>query len=78
MKLLFFGKLRDVAESASFERDIPADITDSEALRRWLGDNIPDLMHPGVSIALDDLIVRGAAPLAGVSEVAFLPPVSGG
>ena len=33
---------------------------------------------PGVQVALDQVIVRGDAPLNAGTEVAFLPPMSGG
>ena len=36
------------------------------------------LAAPGVQIALDQAIMRGDAALSARSEVAFLPPMSGG
>ena len=36
------------------------------------------LAGPGVQVALDQAILRGDAPLNARSEVAFLPPMSGG
>jgi molybdopterin converting factor small subunit len=33
---------------------------------------------PGVQAAVDQALVRGDPLLAGVAEVAFLPPMSGG
>jgi sulfur-carrier protein len=36
------------------------------------------LAGPGVQVALDQIIVRGDAPLNARTEVAFLPPMSGG
>lgn len=36
------------------------------------------LAGPGVQVALDQVIVRGDAPLNAKTEVAFLPPMSGG
>jgi molybdopterin synthase sulfur carrier subunit len=36
------------------------------------------LAGPGVQVALDQVIVRGDAPLNAATEVAFLPPMSGG
>ena len=36
------------------------------------------LAGPGVQVALDQVLVRGDAPLNAATEVAFLPPMSGG
>ena len=36
------------------------------------------LRGPGVQVALDQQLVRGDAALSDGSEVAFLPPMSGG
>jgi molybdopterin synthase sulfur carrier subunit len=36
------------------------------------------LWSPGVQVAIDRAIVRGDADLATTTEVAFLPPMSGG
>ena len=42
----------------------------------------PDLAQalsgPGVQVAIDKAIVRGEAALSSATEVAFLPPMSGG
>ena len=35
-------------------------------------------LGPGVQAAVDKVVVRGDAPLAALTEVAFLPPMSGG
>ena len=37
-----------------------------------------DLDAPGANVAVDRVIVRGDTPLSATSEVAFLPPMSGG
>jgi molybdopterin synthase sulfur carrier subunit len=51
-------------------------------LRARLVDDDPALGEalagPGVQVALDQVIVRGDAPLNARTEVAFLPPMSGG
>lgn len=77
MRVRFFGRLRDAIGD---ERDVevPARIADSEALRQWLALDHPALLDPGVRIALDDRMAVGPAPLSGIKEAAFLPPVSGG
>lgn len=73
----FFGRLRD-AIGDEIEIDVPARITDSDDLRQWLARDHPVLLDPTVKIALDDRILIAVAPLDGVREIAFLPPVSGG
>ena len=78
MKLRFFGRLRDAVGAEQFDRALPSHIVDSEAMRRWLGEQYPALLDPSVRIAIDDVLATGATPLAGASEAAFLPPVSGG
>jgi len=77
MKLRFFGRLRD-AVADELEVEVPPHVEDSEQLRVWLGREHPALLDSAVKIALDDRILVAPATLAGASEVAFLPPVSGG
>ena len=78
MRLTFFGRLREVVGADEVDRFPPANIVDTESLRVWIGGEFPALLDAKVRIAIDDVIVSGAAPVAGVREVAFLPPVSGG
>ena len=78
MKLTFFGRLRDAVGASEIERCVPTNIGNSESLRAWIGAEYPVLLDPTVRIALDDVLTMGTAPIAGVAEVAFLPPVSGG
>ena len=46
----------------------------------WLGsaDDAAALGGKGVQVAVDQTIVRGDMGLSAASEVAFLPPMSGG
>ena len=78
MKLSFFGRLRDAVGADELERAVPPHIADSEAMRRWIGEEYPALLDPSVRIAIDDVLAVRAMPIAGASEAAFLPPVSGG
>lgn len=76
--VLLFGRLADVAGWR--ERKVEADslsalratLTAADAL---LGEA---LAGPGVQAAVDKTLLRGDAPLTAASEVAFLPPMSGG
>lgn len=78
MKLTFFGRLREAVGAGELDRSPPANVVDSESLRVWIGAEFPTLLDSKVRIALDDVMAIGAVPIAGVKEVAFLPPVSGG
>lgn len=78
--MLLFGALRDLAGWRERAFD-PAPATLAE-LRSLLAGEDPTLGEalggPGVQTAVDKAIIRGDAALAGASEVAFLPPMSGG
>lgn len=78
MRLIFFGRLRDSVGAAEIERSVPANIVDSESLRAWIGADYPALLDAAVRLALDDRLTTGPSPIAGIAEIAFLPPVSGG
>ena len=77
-RVLLFGPLRDLAGWR--ERQIEADSL--SALRLALAAEDADLGEaicgPGVQVAIDQAVVRGDAALTAGSEVAFLPPMSGG
>ncbi|HYX45603.1 MAG TPA: MoaD/ThiS family protein [Sphingomicrobium sp.] len=75
MRLLSFGKLSHLALEGV---DIPAGVTDSDALRRFLGERWPELNSPGVQLAVNHTLVRGSVPISPGDEIAFLPPMSGG
>ena len=77
-RVLMFGPLRDLAGW----RDREIEAASLSGLRDLLRGEDADLgaaiVAPGVQVALDQVIVRGDAVLAVGSEVAFLPPMSGG
>ena len=77
-RVLLFGRFRDLAGWR--ERDV--DATTLFDLRTALTREDPDfgaaLIGPGVQVAVDQAIVRGDVTLGPRSEVAFLPPMSGG
>ena len=77
-RVLLFGRLSDVAGWRDRQIDSPF----LSALRVKLSGEDADLGEalagPGVQVALDQVIVRGDAPLNSGTEVAFLPPMSGG
>lgn len=77
-RVLLFGRLSDIAgwrerlvegESIAAVRSLLS--AEDQALAEALS-------GPGVQVALDQEIVRGDAVLTPRSELAFLPPMSGG
>ena len=77
-RVLLFGRLSDVAGWR--EREIASPFL--SALKARLTTDDPALGEalagPGVQVALDQVIVRGDTALNADTEVAFLPPMSGG
>ncbi|HZZ30384.1 MAG TPA: MoaD/ThiS family protein [Phenylobacterium sp.] len=77
-RVLLFGRLSDLAGWR--ERQVESPFL--SALRARLADEDANLGEalagPGVQVALDQVIVRGDAALSAATEVAFLPPMSGG
>jgi sulfur-carrier protein len=80
--LLFFGPLRDVAGSGSRQLDWPCDVVTITQLIDWLSTDEPDLasalLDPSVQFAIDQCVVARSSNIAPDSEIAFLPPMSGG
>ena len=77
-RVLLFGRLADVAGWR--ERTVEADCLSTlhavlTAVDARLGEA---LAGPGVQAAVDKAILRGDTALTAASEVAFLPPMSGG
>ena len=77
-RVLLFGPLRDLAGW----REKSVEAASLSALRAALLAEDPRLGEalsgPGVQAAVDKAIMRGDAPLSALTEVAFLPPMSGG
>ena len=77
-RVLLFGPLRDLAGWREREIEAP----DLATLRSLIANDDPALglalAGKGVQVAVDQAIIRADAPLGARSEVAFLPPMSGG
>jgi molybdopterin synthase sulfur carrier subunit len=77
-RVLLFGRLADQAGW----RERAFEATSLAALRDLIAQDDPDLAEalsgPGVQVAVDKTVVRGEAILTAATEVAFLPPMSGG
>jgi molybdopterin synthase sulfur carrier subunit len=77
-RVLLFGRFRDLAGWR--EREIEAATLSDlrSALTAEDADFGAALVGPGVQVAVDQAIVRSDVALGPRSEVAFLPPMSGG
>ena len=77
-QVLLFGRLADQA----VWRDKAIEAGSLAALRAAIAGDDPELAEalagPGVQVAVDKALVRGEAALTAATEVAFLPPMSGG
>ena len=78
MKILFLGRLADTAGERERTLALPPRITDVEALRDWLGRDIPALLDPTVRVIVNSVLAHRGQTIAADDEVAFFPPVSGG
>jgi len=77
-RVLLFGRLSDLAGWRERQIESPS----LSALRAKLGAEDKELGEalagPGVQVALDQVLVRGDTVINAQTEVAFLPPMSGG
>lgn len=81
MRILFMGRLSDLVPDAQINMALPQNITDSCALRNWLGDHFDlgdALQNKTVRTAINHSIVNDPHPVHDNDEIAFLPPVGGG
>jgi molybdopterin converting factor subunit 1 len=82
LTILFFGRLSDAAGGSLRTIKLPSGVTDTAALRDWLGRDDPALAaalaDPATMVAVDGTVARGDFMLKGGEEVAFMAPVSGG
>ena len=76
-RVLLFGRLADLAgwRERTVEGESLADIRMALSEDAALAEA---LAGPGVQAAVDRVIVRSEAVLTAASEVAFMPPMSGG
>ncbi len=83
-KILFFGRLSDLAGGPERELRLPDAIDTLTQLRHWLStDNAAlgeALARPNVRTAINKALapMRGDFPISDGDEIAFMPPMSGG
>lgn len=81
VRILYFGKLGDVAGRLEESVALPESVQDTAGLREWLETRFEGhgaLKDASVRIALDGEIVADPHSLAGAVEIALIPPVGGG
>jgi molybdopterin synthase sulfur carrier subunit len=83
MKVLYFAWIRERVGRGEESVDPPASVRTVGELIAWLSQRSPGhgaaFQDPRlVKVACDQTHVGHGAPLAGVREIAFFPPVTGG
>lgn len=83
IKILYFAWVRERIGRAEEHVSVPAHVATIADLVQWLRQKGPEydeaFQRPEiVRAALDRTHARPSAPIAGASEIAFFPPVTGG
>ena len=83
VKLLYFAWVREKVGSGGEEVELPQDVATVADVIDWLKTRGPQFdeafARPElIRAAVDKVHVKPAAPIAGVREIALLPPVTGG
>ncbi len=81
LKILYFGRLSDLAGRQEEYLDLPKDINTISVLKPYLstlhdlGDALDD---PSIKTMINQSLVFGDASIIDAREIGFLPPVGGG
>src|ERR1700691_5676920 len=83
VKLLYFAWVRERLGKAEERIDPPASVATVDELMTWLAGRDEQYAHAFenakvIRAAIDHRHVRPDAPIAGASEIAFFPPMTGG
>lgn len=83
MRVLYFAWVKEKAGIAAEEIDLPKSVTTIAELMAWLKERGPEFANAFeraevIRAAIDHSHVRHDARIAGASEIAFFPPVTGG
>jgi sulfur-carrier protein len=83
VKLLYFAWVREKTGKAEEHVDLPAGIETVAEVIAWLKQQGPEYAEAFrrsevIRAAVDRTHVPPGAPIAGASEIAFFPPVTGG
>ncbi|MBL7700385.1 MAG: MoaD/ThiS family protein [Chitinophagaceae bacterium] len=75
VKVLIFGQLKDITQSASFE---VTDVNDTNEIIERMNNVYPELKKMKYLVAVEKEIIQGNTILRDNFTVALLPPYSGG
>lgn len=75
MKITLFGQLTDIAGTSSL---VVETVVDTDALVQAVNRQYPAMAGARYKIAVDKKAVNGNTPINESSDLAFLPPFSGG
>jgi molybdopterin converting factor small subunit len=75
VQIMFFGQLADIAGTSEL---ILHDIPDTDTLQDTLHQLYPTLANTKYAIAMNKKSIQGNAILSGDTNIALLPPFSGG
>jgi len=82
VKLMFFGPLKDVMGYGETHIDLPRSVTSRESLIDFLAEgNIhisDELNAPTVRLVINNEVAVQDGDISEATELAFLPPLSGG
>ncbi|TVQ93554.1 MAG: MoaD/ThiS family protein [Deltaproteobacteria bacterium] len=80
LQIQLYGTLREIAGTSRLALDLPRSPADVEDLKTLIGQALPELepFMGAVAICVDDALVGPADPLPPLTEIALIPPVSGG
>ena len=79
LEILLFAAARDAAQSDSIQIDVD-DAASAGDVMAELGRRLPELksLLPSCRLAVDCSYVQASTPVSPGSEIALIPPVSGG
>jgi molybdopterin synthase sulfur carrier subunit len=83
MKLVYFAWVRERVGKAEETIDLPAGLVTVADLVAWLREHGEEYAYAFetnglVRVAIDRVHAKPDAPIAGASEIAFFPPMTGG
>lgn len=81
--LIYFAWVRERIGRGSETRDIPATVTTARELLVWLSEQGEEYAHAfakpdAIRVAINQVHAEHDQPIAGATEIAFFPPVTGG
>jgi molybdopterin synthase sulfur carrier subunit len=83
MKLRYFAWVRERVGKAEEDIDVPGGVATVAELMTWLASRGEEYAYAFenakvIRAAIDKTHVKAQAPIAGASEIAFFPPMTGG